>query len=269
MKIFRLYSRKQGKIILNENFTTMKTLHLFKAVMIISLAALFSSCEKDDDSLKSQTAIKFESTYQTTKSTPVKTSLAEGVVIESFKVNVEEIEIEFDSDDPLFESDSIYTDYELDGPFEIDLMKDGSPLETIILNNVELPEAAYEEIEFTFAESENSISLLYGKSMLIEGTIDGTPFIFWTDDDKDVEIEFEENVFIDEASRAVITVSFDLSTLFNPEAGGIDITSATDDNGDGIIEIYPDDPDGNSDLADLIEDKIEDIIEAFEEKYDN
>ncbi|MBS3777411.1 MAG: DUF4382 domain-containing protein, partial [Bacteroidales bacterium] len=194
---------------------------------------------------------------------------AEGVVIESFKINIEEIEIEFDDDDPLFETDSFADDHELDGPFEIDLMKDGNALETTIVNDLELPSAAYEEIEFEFSESENSTSDMYGKSIWIEGTIDGTSFIFWSDEENEVEIEFDELVNLDEARKAVLKVSFELGTLFDPEAGGIDITSATDGNEDGTIEIYPEDPDGNSDLADLICEKIEDIIEAFEEDEDD
>lgn len=248
----------------------MKTLNLFKAVMIISLAAFLSSCEEDDNNLKSQsqTAIKFGATYQTAKSTLAKSTHAEGVVIESFKINIEEIEIEFDDDDPLFETDSFADDYELDGPFEIDLMKDGNALETTIINDLELPSAAYDEIEFEFSESENSTSDMYGKSIWIEGTIDGTSFIFWSDEENEVEIEFDELVNLEEASKAVLKVSFELGNLFDPEAGGIDITSATDGNENGTIEIYPEDPDGNSDLADLICEKIEDIIEAFEEDED-
>ena len=247
----------------------MKTLNLFNAVMIVSIAVFLSSCKKDDENLKNQTAIKFNANYQTTKSTPVKSTSAADVVIESFKINIEEIEIEFDDNDPLFATDSFATDYELEGPFEIDLMKDGNALETTIVNNVELPSAAYEEIEFKFRESENSISEMYGKSILIKGTIDGTPFIFWSDEEIEVEIEFDELVYIDEASKAVLTVSFDLASLFNPAVGGIDITSATDGNANGIIEIYPGGPDGNSTLVNLIWAKTEDIIEAFEEKYDN
>jgi hypothetical protein len=245
----------------------MKTANLFKVLMIITLAIFMSSCNKDDKN--AMATIKFEGYYQTTKSTPAKNLSSGSVVIESFKINIEEIEIEFDDDDPLFATDSCVTDIELEGPFEIDLVKNGDALETFIVNNVELPTAAYEEIEFEFSESENSISDMYGKSILIKGTIDGTPFVFWTDEEFEVEIEFDELVYLDEASRAVLTVSFDLTSLFNSAAGGIDITSATDGNGNGIIEIYPEDPDGNSDLADLIWEKIEYIIEAFEEEYDD
>lgn len=245
----------------------MKTRNFFSFLMIAGLSVLLFSCGKDE--MNSNAVIKFESIYQTAKSAPFYGSLSEGVVIEGFKINIEEIEIEFDDDDPMFESDSTYSDFEFKGPFEVDLMEDGNPLEATILNNVSLPEAAYEEIEFSFDENENPTSEMYGKSILITGTLEGIPFIFLTDEEFEVEIEFEELVYIDDASNAILTVQFDLGTLFSPEAGGVDLGQAADGNGDGVIEIYPGDPDGNSDLAELILEKMEDIIEAFEERDDD
>ena len=240
----------------------MKTLFLIKTVIILSVALLVSSCNKE----KADVGIKFTATNATTAK---KSAAMEGVVIESFKINVQEIEIEFNDEDPLFATDSVATDYELEGPFEVNLMEEGNTLESMLVTNIELPYAAYDEIEFEFEESKNSISEMFGKSMLVKGTIHGTPFIFWTDEEIEVEIEFEETVYLDEASQAVLVVSFDIASLFNPLAGGIDISNATDTNENDIIEIYPDDPDGNSELAKMLWEKIEDIIEAFEDMYDD
>lgn len=239
----------------------MKTLFLIKTVIILSVALLVSSCNKE----KADVGIKFTATNATTAK---KSAAMEGVVIESFKINVQEIEIEFNDDDPLFATDSVASDYELEGPFEIDLMEEGNTLESMLVTNIELPYAAYDEIEFEFEESENPISDMDGKSMLVKGTIHGTPFIFWTDEEIEVEIEFEETVYLDEASQAVLVVSFDIASLFNPLTG-VDISNATDADGDGTIHIHPGAPDGNSDLADELWEKIEDVIEAFEDMYDD
>lgn len=247
----------------------MKAVKLMTTLLILPLLAIFSSCSKDDDEVKNKLAIKFQATYPTSKSADFKSILVDGVVLESFKINISEIEFEFDDDDPLFDDDSIATDYELDGPFEIELMKDGNPLEAIIVNNVELPAAAYDEIEFEFDKNNNRNSELYGKTAIIKGNIDGTPFIFWADDEIEMEIEFDELFYLDDARNALLTVSFDLSALFNPALGGIDITNATDGNQDGIIEIHPNDTDGNRELAKLVWKRMERIIEAFEDQYDD
>jgi hypothetical protein len=248
------------------NFTNM----LKAAGLFLFSLAVMSSCSKDETEVKNRTSIQFKSTYEAPVSTAgLKSTGTESVVIESFKINIEEIEIEFNDNDPLFATDSVATDYELNGPFEIDLIADGYALETTIVNNVQLPVAAYDEIEFKFRESENSISEMFGKSILVKGVINGIPFIFWTDEEIEAEIEFEEVFTMEEASTALLTVSFDIASLFDPAKGGIDVTKATDGNGNGIIEIYPGDPDGNSDLADMLWERLEDIIEAFEDSMDD
>jgi hypothetical protein len=242
----------------------MKNSASFTRISILALvmSIVFISCEKDED--KNGLSLKFQGTKNSLKSTT-----AENVVIESFVINIGEIELEFDDDDPMFENDSVASDYELEGPFEIDLMKNGDPLSSFVARNVALPQAAYDEIEFKFTESENSLSLMQGKSILVKGTIDGTPFIFWTDEEIEVEIEFENDVFLEDAQMAVITVAFDVQALFDPARAGINIAGATDGNGNGVIEIYPEDPDGNEDLADMLWDRLEDIIDAIEDEYDN
>ena len=247
----------------------MRTLNLMKTVLVISLIALLSSCSKDKDEANNKTAIKFQSTWSAPKSGDLKSTISEGVVLESFKINIAEIEFEFDDDDPLFNDTNYETDYELKGPFEIDLMAAGNPLEVILIHDVELPAAAYDEIEFEFDKNKNQNSAMYGKTAVIEGTIGTKPFIFWSDDEIEMEIEFDELFYLDDAHNALLTVSFDLSALFNPALGGIDITNATDGNQDGIIEIHPNDTDGNRELAKLVWKRMERIIEAFEDQYDD
>lgn len=110
---------------------------------------------------------------------------------------------------------------------------------------------------------------MYGKTMIIKGAIDGIPFIYWADKEIEMEIEFDELIYLSDAHNALLTVSFDLGALFNPALGGVDITSARDGNNDGVIEIYKNDPDGNSDLANAIWSKIKHIIKAFEDIYDD
>ncbi|MBW6497994.1 MAG: hypothetical protein K0B09_06385 [Bacteroidales bacterium] len=245
----------------------MKTNAFLKTAIIpIILALVLMSCEKEK---QGGLTLKFSGTTPTS-GLAIKSSNADAVVvIESFKINIGEIELEFHDDQ--FISDSIGWDdeIELKGPFEIDLIKNGDGMVTTILSNVELPPAGYEEIEFEFKKSRNSISEMYQKTVLVKGTINGVPFVYWTDEEFEVEIEFDDEVYVDEATLAVVNVSFNIASLFDPAQGGINIANATDGNGNGIIEIFEDDPDGNEDLAERIEDRLDDIIEAFEDQYDD
>ena len=93
--------------------------------------------------------------------------------------------------------------------------------------------------------------------------------IRFTDEEFDMEIEFKKPFDLSDVENVIVMVSFNVQALFNPAQGGIDITSAQDKNGNGIIEIHEDDPDGNKNLADKIEDRLDDIIEAFEDDDDD
>lgn len=232
-------------------------------------AIVLFSCEKTEETPANNARINFTGSYGSAAGL-ASGRLLNAVQITSFVVNIEEVELEFDDNDPLFASDAFASDLELDGPFEVQLFNDGSGL-TETLANVALPVAAYDEIEFKIRESEDPNSEMFNKSVVIKGLIGEIPFVFWTEENDEIEIEFEnsDNVVLTPSELSVILVEFDLSKLFDPENGGIDLSSALDGNGDGVIEIYEGGPDGNTDLAEQIWEKFEQAIEAFEEKYDD
>lgn len=247
----------------------MKRLNEFTWSLAMLTAVVLFSCEKSEETPANNARINFIGSYNSAA------GLASGrvlnaVQITSFVVNIENVELEFDDNDPLFASDAIASDVELDGPFEIQLFSNGSGL-TETLANVALPVAAYDEIEFKIRESEDPNSEMFDKSVVIKGSIRDIPFVFWTDENDEVEIEFEnsDNVVLTPSELSVILVEFDLSKLFDPENGGVDLSVALDRNGDGLIEIYEGGPDGNTDLAEQIWEKFEQAIEAFEEKFDS
>ncbi len=243
----------------------MRTINLFRAAIIFVIAAFSYSCEKEDDGLPNgNTALSFKGIYNQAQT---KSAALTGVAIETVTINIEEIEFEFDDDNN--NNGLTYSEIKLKGPFEIDLVKDGQGMVVNLFNDLILPETGYDEIEFEFDKSENPISELYKKTVLIKGTINGTPFIFFTDEDFEMEIEFENPVDLSDVEFAIIMVSFDVQALFDPAQGGIDISAAQDKNGNGIIEIYEDDPDGNEKLAERIVDRLDDIIEAFEDEDDD
>ena len=238
----------------------MKKINLFRTAIIMLIAVFLYSCEKDS----SNAVLKFQGINN---SSPAKgTAPVEGVVVESFTINVSEIEFEFDDDD---NNGLTYSDIELKGPFEIDLIENGQAKVVTLIDDLNLPEKGYDEIEFEFDKNENRNSDMYEKTVLVKGKIDGTDFIFFTDEEFELEIEFEKPFDLSEVKSVIVTVSFDVYALFDTAQGGTDITAAQDGNGDGLIEIYKEDPDGNENLANKIKNQLNNIIEAFEDEYDD
>jgi len=197
---------------------------------------------------------------------------AADIVIEDFLLNLSEFELELDYEDDNYQDDQNeqwdddgYYDYEdeieLMGPFELDLMSG-----QISFSNVTVPNGVYDELEFKFDESTDPTSDLFGKSVLIQGTIDGTPFIFWHNFEDEVEVDFEDPQFdisIVQNSEGVV-INFDLGQILD-SVNGVDLSLAKDENNDGTIEISPTDPDGNNDLAEAIRHQIKENINLLDD----
>ena len=241
------------------------TQKLKTSFLAFGVLGLLISCSDDDasDSLspdQGRLSIAAMATYQ--PDIADKTSRNGNLELSSFKVNFTEIELEFDDvidDDNFYNSDD---DLELEGPFEMDLLS-GTPMEFV---NLELPNGRLEEIEFEFDKSTDTESLMHNKSMMMEGSINGTPFVFWHDFEEEIGLEFEagdENSIITHDHNSVV-INFDLNAVFNLDSS-IDLSTAVDGNGDGLIEISPEDEDGNQDLAEEIKEAIKDQIDLLED----
>ena len=203
------------------------------------------------------------------------------VFVSDFRINISEFELEMDesefeveyeseSESGEFEfeaewDDDGYFDYEdefeLEGPFELDLLAG-----EISFLTVDVPNGKFEELEFKFDRSTDANSDLFGKSVLIQGTVNDIPFEFWHDFEDEVEVDYENPEFditIRDNTEG-ITIEFDLSLIFDV-VSGIDLSQAADGNEDGTIEISPQDEDGNNALAQEIRELIKTAIELLDD----
>ncbi|MEM0543206.1 hypothetical protein WFZ85_11315 [Flavobacterium sp. j3] len=230
---------------------------------LLLLLVVMWSCSNDENaSTNNQLRLKASATYSPSANrSNINALMNNNVVLSSFKINIKEIEFEFaeindndndDSDDNgFFDGDD---EFELNGPFELDLLNQSETITTVTI-----PNGTYEEVEFSLDKSNNSASSMNNKSIEIRGTINGTPFIFWHDIEEEFEIDYEDanqNLVINNNSFDLV-FNFDLNQVLSQ----VDLSNATDNDGDGIIEINPNDTDGNQSLADLLKDKIEDACD--------
>lgn len=238
---------------------------IFKPLFVIVFSTfVLVSCSTDDSS---DSINETASTLVGAKANFNSGRVLNDLEVTKFLVNVEDFELEFDDDDFGDDDDgglggNFFNDIELDGPFVLNL---SDPNLVFPIATVEIPVGQYEELEFDITRNSDSNSELFQRSILIEGTISGTPFAFWHNFEEDLEIEFEDTnlpINIDNDGENLI-INFDLSFLFNTDI--IDLSSATDDNGDGFIEISPTDQDGNNALANQIKEIIKDAIDLLDD----
>lgn len=253
----------------------MKQLNQIMALTVLSVFTLIS-CTKDEYGLDSgKLALSAKSTTTATsssKQSTVSKSVAQGVEVTTFMINLVEFELELDLEEPETEieanenwDDDGAFDFEdeikLEGPFTLDLMTG-----QISFLDVTVPNGRYEELEFKINKDKDENSEMFGKSVLIKGTVNDVPFVYWHDFMDEVEVDFEDptvDVSIAGNTESLV-IEFDLSLLFNA-VGGVDLSQATDNNNDGTIEISTIDTDGNNDLAQSIRNKMKEIIDLLDD----
>mgnify|MGYP001362419331 CR=1 FL=1 len=239
----------------------MKNMKTF--VALFALLAVMASCSNDSGSADSSMKILARGVYNPAAANRNANgvTLNSNVVLSSFKINLKEIEFEFaegydddNGDDDSYDDDGFYNgddEFELNGPFELDLLNQNA-----VVTTVTIPNGTYEEVEFKLHRNTNSNSPMFNKSIEITGTINGTPFVFWHNVDEDFEIDYEDanqNLVVSNNSYDIV-FNFDLNQVLSM----VDLSGAVDGDGDGVIEIGPNDTDGNQALANLIANSIED-----------
>jgi len=234
---------------------------------IVVLLITVASCSNDSGTGQNTMKIIAKATY----TNPANKSgsgavMNTDVVLTSFTINIKEIEFELsesegydsgDDDHGDDNHDGMYNDddeIKLSGPWELNLLNQSAPITTVAIAN-----GTYEEVEFKLNKSLISTSPMYNKTVELRGTINGIPFVFWHDFEQEFEIDYEDSA----QNLVVNNGSFDLVFNFdlNQVLSQVDLSSAVDGNGNGVIEIGPDDTDGNNALAQTLNDHIEDATE--------
>jgi len=264
----------------------MRNMKKMLVLMLGIVAIVAFSCQKDDPTqtnlnivVKSDlsTSVALGSTTITGTNGPGvikgEAITASAVTLESFLINIEDIEFEMDDDiddnDDYEDSDGdddgdddddkgIADDdddgdsdeFEIKGPILIDLLSDEVG-QGIVIATSELPNGVYEEAEVELDKyKKDPANKMYNHTMLIEGQIDGKPMEMWYDGDYDIEIDFpdsEQNITLT-GDEINVYIDFHINQMLET-LNSIDFSGAKDGNGNGIIEIGPDNIDGNHDFA--------------------
>ncbi len=240
----------------------MKSKMLILLCMVLITGMI--SCTKKNDGFTGKVTLVVKSSGNQPVTTLKSGFVGDSVTLTDFMVHVREIEFEFEDEmeDDIEHDDSIVSDIELEGPFVLDLLNDRNTLYQT-LATVELPNAAYDEIEFklspeTGADVPEDIK---NRSVYLAGTIGAVPFVMWHYSDEEVEIEFpDSSSFALNSDDLYIYIDAHLDQI-TTGLESLDLSQVTDGNGNGTIEVGPDDEDGSEEFADWI---LHFITESFD-----
>lgn len=250
--------------------------NLKKVIGLMLIVIIASSCSSDSGSGQNTMKIIAKASY----SNPTGRTTSD-IVLTSFKINVREIEFKLaegdDNDDDNGDNhngtddhgngddnhDGMYNgddEVGLTGPWELDLLNQSAPVTTVTIAN-----GTYEEVKFKLNKSLVSTSSMFNKTVEIRGTINGTPFVFWHNFEDEFEIDYHDTA----QNLVVSNSSFDLvlNIDLNQVMSQVDLSGAVDGDGDGVIEIGPDDTDGNNALATELNDHIGEACEMHDENH--
>lgn len=227
--------------------------------MFSLLLLIVSSCSNNPDSTSGIVSLKATAVSTTGNgSLTARTSAGTStVVITDFKINIGKIKFETDIEDVHHSSDPSHEDTKLNGPFLLDLLDANTPLSKLI-TSVEIPDANYEEIKFMFEKSLVAGDML-GKTYFIKGTINGKEFVLWSDEDVQLNMDFEDSSkdFTVNGGNSVLNIKMKLDALLSRLTILANQGNLLDTDGDGLIEISTNDDDGHHNYGLEIKDLLE------------
>jgi hypothetical protein len=229
-----------------------------KKILILALVVIMiSSCTDNSSTSKNGNVILKASTVSASDLTFFSARMASKVVITDFKINIGNIKFETDEEDDRYSEESSYEDVKLMGPFLLDLLDTNKTLSQTIVS-LAVPNAKYEEIKIKF-ETGIEVGDMFGKSILIKGTIDGKEFVYWSDKDVELEMDFSEpsKDFTVDSNNISLNIKIQLDALMAKFASLASQNLLLDTDGDGIIEISTGNDDGHHDIGELIRDLLE------------
>lgn len=207
-----------------------KTIYLLVAVLIFTI----SSCKKDDEKANAKFSVK----QMTTSSKAVQSGT---FTFSKANIGISEIDFEIETGDD-------DQDFEYEGAFQFDILTGTS---SPAIPTIEVAPGTYHELEFEIDDV-----LASGKSIEISGTYNDDnsyQFEFTSTLEEDYDIENINGITASFGQTVNFVLDLDLVALFND----VDFGSADMDN-DNIIRINSS---SNSDLASIIEDNLDDIMD--------
>lgn len=227
----------------------------------MTLSLFIVGCSKDDSD-ESRIRLKVSAVNDagtSSKSASLAVKNNENVVLTDFRISIRDVVFKNDNDpNSNLDTDEI----QFRGPYQIDLLNDGNAI-TQTIGDVIVPDGLYKELRFKFHKDEDLpiTDDLFDKSIYIEGTINNQPFVFWHDTSENLDVGRSTGVQV-VGGVVNFTVEFNTSQFLS-SLKQIDLTQATDGNGNGIIEIFPNDQDGNQNIAKNLKDNIKETADLI------
>ncbi|NOY36031.1 MAG: hypothetical protein GXO83_00470 [Chlorobi bacterium] len=212
---------------------------------------MLNACTKDNTTpgITKVTLIAKSSESVSTLKSALLSPATDSLLISDFLVHVREIEFGTEDSENEHMEDSLHSELKFEGSYLFDLIQDGT-LGEQVLGQFDVPNNRYNKLEVKLNKypEDGEDTLMQGKTFYIAGIINAQPFEFWSDLTDELEVEFpDSSSFQLTGNDLSLYIDFHIDQI-RAALLGAGFAAAIDGNGNGVIEINPENPDGNRDL---------------------
>ena len=249
----------------------MKKYQKFKAMFVLIFLA-FSCTEKDDqdpNEIQSQATLNAAVAEGSSASSSINGKIIiGGFAANEFRVGIKDVIMNYAAKAEILAGIGI-GNINLKSNVNTSLQTSAAKNKTLVLvsegdSQIEVvgdgntPEGNYTEVEFKLYRNKqvNKNELYFDKSLFIEGELQGSPSIIWMNAEKTLIASAESAEGVEVVGQTKMIMVFELTRLFED----VDFSSAVDGNGNGRIEIGPNNEDGNASLYSKIESNLESSV---------
>lgn len=244
---------------------------ILNLLMPLAIVVALGSCNKDDENLNpGESQITLKGTAETTAGASANARVSVGAFsVTHFQVGVQSFDMYYAATTDLKAGVDISSltlrstasaglTTAASQPKTNILIQDGSYVTTVIGEGL-TPNGNYSEVTFKLFQnnSASAESFARGKSLYILGNVNGKPVRVWMVAEESIRAQAASTNGYEVKSQSDLFIKFNLNSLF----ANMNLATALDTNGDGIIDIGPNNVDGNGALHTKIRSNLNSSVE--------
>ncbi|MEB2775763.1 hypothetical protein SYJ56_10635 [Algoriphagus sp. D3-2-R+10] len=242
-----------------------KTKSIRNLLLAVSAGIIAASCtEKEEGPVVAQSEVSIAATISTSEQAPgarTNNLIYENFEISDIKVSIDNVKLILRGTTEGSNKPSI-VQIRNNSPQILTLVEDGVIYEPII-GTAMAYDGIYGKLDFDLVQAKDipEEDSMYGLSVYAKATWFGIPAIVYIDLEEEVNVMFNQGIEVDGAKDLYLTLYLDKFLE------GVDPSLVSDGNGDGLVEVGPNDEDGNSEAYAAITANMKDAMTLKNGKF--
>lgn len=238
----------------------MKTIQSWKTIlMAASAAAILVSCtdENDDIPMEGESEVTISATVGNSETSPnarTNSLIYGNIAITDVRLSVDNVKLKLKAQDKGSKKPEI-AQIRINSPFTVTLVKDGQVLVAPLARGL-AHHGIYGSLNFDLVKARDvpETDEIFGYSMVTKATWFDIPAVMYLDLEDEVVMKFNKGLELNGAQELILTLYMDKFLE------GVSPTLVADGNADGVIEVGPEDVDGNGEAYEAIKANIKEAL---------